>query len=33
VPLPAAWLTFLGLSVLALWMLHERIRAREVVRG
>ena len=33
VPLPTAWLTFLGLSVLALWMLHERIRAREVVRG
>ena len=33
VPLAAAWVMFLTISGLALLMLHERIRAREVVRG
>lgn len=33
VPLESAWMVFLGLTVLSLWMLQQRIRAREVVRG
>lgn len=33
VPVETAWMVFLFVSVLSLYMLHERVRAREVVRG
>ncbi len=34
-PLPAsaAWITFAGICCLSLWLLHQRIVARQVVRG
>ena len=33
VPLTTACMVFLFLTVLSIWVLHERVRAREVVRG
>lgn len=33
IPVAAAWLMFLALAALSLYVLHQRIRAREVVRG